>query len=66
MITDILKGDDVVRHRVRETRPDKNINAFSVVLAVVMDKTGTFSWFQLVCDERTDGHTLLQRCENAS
>ena len=59
MITDILKGDDVVRHRVTETRPDKNINAFSVVLAVVMDKTGNFSWFQLVCDGRTDGHTLL-------
>ena len=46
------------------TRPDtRPKDAFSLVLIVVLVKNGTFAWFQLVCDRRTDGrtdgHTLL-------
>ena len=39
------RGDSIIgRHK---TRPD--------TLTIILVKNGTFAWFQLVCDGRTDG-----------
>ena len=49
-------------------------SCFRAFFITILVKNNSFAWFQLVCDQLTngwtdgptDGHTLLQRCENAS